>query len=176
VLLYRSAPERDRRSVLRKTVLLVAAVALALSLAAGVALAQTPRFGDQGPGVSKTCSRDCDGTTYPDTLKGTDAPNHIEGLGGNEKPTFGDYITGHGGNDILYGDAGGDRIEGGRSADSIFGGSGKDVLIGGKGEDSVDGGTGGDSIMVKDGQRDVVNCRGGTDTVVRDSIDRLRNC
>jgi Ca2+-binding RTX toxin-like protein len=176
MLHYRSALERDRRLVVRKTMLLVAALALALSLGAGVALAQTPRVGDQGPGVSKICPRDCDGTTYPDTLKGTDAPNHIEGLGGNEKPTFGDYITGQGGNDILYGNAGGDRIEGGRSVDSIFGGSGKDVLIGGKGEDSVDGGAGGDSIMVKDGQRDVVNCRGGTDTVVRDSIDVLRNC
>ena len=49
-------------------------------------------------------------------------------------------------------------------------------MIGGKGEDSVDGGTGGDSIMVKDGQRDMVNCGGGTDSVTRDSIDVLSNC
>ena len=155
----------------------VAVVALALSLAAGAAaFAQTPRFGAQGPGVSKTCPEDCDGTTYPDTLIGTDAPNHIDGLGGNESVSFGDYIPAHGGNDIVYGNAGGDRLEGGRSADSIFGGSGNDLLIGGKGEDSVDGGTGGDSIMVKDGQRDMVNCRGGTDSVTRDSIDVLRNC
>jgi Ca2+-binding RTX toxin-like protein len=160
----------------RKTILLVAAMALALSLAAGVALAQTARFGDQGPGVSKTCPKDCDGTSYPDTLIGTDAPNHIEGLGGNESVNFGDYIPAHGGNDIVYGNSGGDRIEGGRSADSIFGGSGKDVLIGGPGEDRVDGGSGGDSIKVKDGKRDVVNCRGGTDSVTRDSIDVLRNC
>src|SRR3712207_8348822 len=67
---------------------LVAAMGLALLVAAGVALAQT--VGDQrGPGVTKTCPRDCDGTTYPDTLIGTNAPNHIEGLGGNESPTFG---------------------------------------------------------------------------------------
>src|SRR3712207_5897198 len=89
---------------------LVAAMGLALLVAAGVALAQT--VGDQrGPGVTKTCPRDCDGTTYPDTLVGTNAPNHIEGLGGNESPTFGDLIRGHGGNDILYGNAGGDRID-----------------------------------------------------------------
>ena len=161
---------------MRKTVLLVTAMALALSLAAGVALAQSPGFGDQGPGVSKTCKMVCDGTTYPDTLKGTAAPNHIQGLGGNEKPTFGDYIPAGGGNDIVYGNAGGDRIEGGTGVDSIFGGAGQDVLVGGKGEDRVDGGKGGDSIMVKDGQRDVVNCHGGTDTVTRDAIDVLRNC
>jgi Ca2+-binding RTX toxin-like protein len=161
---------------MRETLLLVAAMALAMALAASVALAQTPRFGDQGPGVSKTCPKDCDGTTYPDTLRGTDAPNHIEGLGGNESITFGDYIPAHGGNDIVYGNAGGDRIEGGTGVDSIFGGTGKDLLIAGKGEDRVDGGSGGDSINVKDGQRDVVNCRGGTDTVTRDPIDVLRNC
>jgi Ca2+-binding RTX toxin-like protein len=161
---------------MRRTLLLLSTLALALSLAAGAAFAQTPRFGAQGPGVSKTCPEDCDGTTYPDTLIGTDAPNHIDGLGGNESVTFGDYIPTHGGNDVVYGNAGGDRIEGGRSADSIFGGSGNDLLIGGKGEDSVDGGTGDDSIMVKDGQRDMVNCGGGTDSVTRDSIDVLSNC
>jgi Ca2+-binding RTX toxin-like protein len=156
--------------------LLMAATALALLLAASVALAQP--FGDQrGPGVTKTCPRDCDGTTYPDTLIGTNAPNHIEGLGGNESPTFGDYIPGHGGNDILYGDAGGDRIEGGNGADSIFGGTGEDLLIGGTGEDRIKGGTGGDEIRVRDGYRDVVDCQGGNDDVSnRDPIDVLRNC
>jgi Ca2+-binding RTX toxin-like protein len=156
--------------------LLMAATALALLLAASVALAQP--FGDQrGPGVTMTCPRDCDGTTYPDTLIGTNAPNHIEGLGGNESPTFGDLIQGHGGNDILYGDAGGDRIEGGNGADSIFGGTGEDVLIGGTGEDRIKGGTGGDEIRVRDGYRDVVDCQGGNDDVSnRDPIDVLRNC
>jgi Ca2+-binding RTX toxin-like protein len=156
--------------------LLMAATALALLLAASVALAQP--FGDQrGPGVTQTCPRDCDGTTYPDTLIGTNAPNHIEGLGGNESPTFGDLIQGHGGNDILYGDAGGDRIEGGNGADSIFGGTGEDVLIGGTGEDRIKGGTGGDEIRVRDGYRDVVDCQGGNDDVSnRDPIDVLRNC
>jgi Ca2+-binding RTX toxin-like protein len=157
--------------------LLVVAVGLALSLAAGVALAQTTRFGDQGPGVSKTCPRDCDGTTYPDTLIGTNAPNHIEGLGGNESPTFGDYIPAHGGNDIVYGNAGGDRIEGGSNIDTIYGGAGEDVLIGGPHRDKIYGGTRGDIIRVKDGYKDVVNCQGGDDDVSnRDPIDVLRNC
>jgi len=168
-LLYRSAPERDRRFVVRKTVLWVAAVALALSLAAGAAFAQ-------GAGVSKTCPADCDGTTYPDTLTGTAAPNHINGLGGNESVGFGDYIPADGGEDVVYGNAGGDRIEGGKSADSVFGGSGNDLLTGGDGEDSVDGGSGNDSIMVKDGQMDTVDCGGGADSVTRDPIDVLSNC
>ena len=161
---------------MRRTMQLVAAMGLALLVAAGVALAQT--VGDQrGPGVTKTCPRDCDGTTYPDTLVGTNAPNHIEGLGGNESPTFGDLIRGHGGNDILYGNAGGDRIEGGQGADTIYGGAGKDLLIGGTGRDRIYGGTGGDTIWVRDGYRDVVNCQEGSDNVTnRDSIDVLRRC
>jgi Ca2+-binding RTX toxin-like protein len=158
--------------------LVAATMGLALLVAAGVALAQP--FGDRdqrGPGVTKTCPRDCDGTTYPDTLIGTNAPNHIEGLGGNESPTFGDLIEGHGGNDILYGDAGGDRIEGGSGIDSIFGGSGQDVLIGGPGRDEIYGGSGGDEIRVRDGYKDVVNCQGGDDDVSnRDPIDVLRDC
>ncbi len=157
--------------------LLVAAMALALSLAAGVALAQQEGWGDQGPGVTKICRTACKGTTYPDTLVGTNAPNHIQGLGGNESITFGDYIPGHGGNDILYGNAGGDRIEGGANDDTIYGGSGEDLLIGGSGQDQIYGGTSGDIIRVKDGYKDVVDCQGGADNVSnRDPIDVLRNC
>ena len=161
--------------------LLVSALALASLVAAGVALAQPGgnQVGDLqgGQGVTKTCQRDCDGTTYPDTLKGSNAPNHIEGLGGNESRTWGDLIQGHGGNDILYGDRGGDRIEGGNGADAIYGGPGLDLLIGGTGRDRIRGGTGGDEIRVRDGYRDVVNCQGGNDNVSnRDPIDVLRNC
>jgi Ca2+-binding RTX toxin-like protein len=158
---------------MRRTVLLLAATALTICLSAGVALA----YGERGPGVTRTCPTDCDGTTYPDTLVGTNAPNHIEGLGGNETPTFGDLIQGHGANDILYGNQGGDRIEGGANIDTIYGGLGLDLLIGGIGEDKIYGGSGGDEIRVKDGYKDVVNCQGGNDNVTnRDSFDVLRNC
>ena len=170
------AQEKGRFCV-RRTIVLLTAMALALCVAAGVALAQP--FGDQpgGAGVKKTCASSCEGTTYPDTLIGTNASNHIEGLGGNESPTFGDLIQGHGGSDALYGDAGGDRIEGGSGSDTIFGGTGRDLLIGGTGKDHVNGGSGGDEIQVRDGYRDVVNCEGGTDDVSnRDPFDVLRNC
>ena len=142
--------------------LLLAATALALSLAASVALAQ--QFRDSGRGVTKTCGTHCQGTSYPDTLKGTNGKNHIKGLGGNESATFGDLIQGFGDNDVLHGDAGGDRIEGGSGKDLIFGDRGKDVLIGGIGNDHIDGGTGGDIIRVRDGYRDIVNCEGAATT------------
>jgi Ca2+-binding RTX toxin-like protein len=163
----------QRRFIVRRIVLLLSAMALVLCLCAGVALA----YGDVGRGVTKTCGTHCEGTTYPDTLKGTSNENHIEGLGGNESATFGDLIHGFGNNDTLSGDRGGDRIEGGSAADSIFGGLGEDLLIGGKGRDHIDGGSGGDKIEVKDGYRDIVNCEGGNDNVRnRDRIDILHNC
>jgi Ca2+-binding RTX toxin-like protein len=157
----------------KRALLLVTTTALAICLSAGVALA----YGDVGQGVTKTCLRDCDGTTFPDTLKGSNLPNHIEGLGGNESPTFGDHIIGHRGNDILYGNRGGDKIDGGRGRDSIYGGYGEDLLIGGRGQDRIWGGSSGDIIRVKDGYRDVVNCQGGNDRIAsRDSFDVFRRC
>jgi Ca2+-binding RTX toxin-like protein len=157
----------------RRTALLLATTALALFVSAGAALA----LGDAGAGVTKTCKTDCEGTTYPDTLKGTTVANRIEGLGGNESQTFGDLIQGFGGKDTLYGDAGGDRIEGGTGDDVISGGSGEDVLIGGSGNDLINGGSTGDTIRVKDGYKDVVNCKGGDDTIQnRDPIDVLNEC
>ncbi len=156
---------------MRKTVLLLAATALAICLSTGVALAQ------QGHGVTKTCRTTCVGTSYPDTVMGTNAPNSIQGLGGNESPTFGDYIPGHGGNDILYGNAGGDRIEGGDGNDTIYGNEDLDLLVGGPGNDRISGGTGGDLIRVRDGFVDQVDCGGGNDNVAdRDSFDELQNC
>ena len=188
--------EEEEEFVMRRTMLFVAATALALVLAAGVALAQP--FGDQGPGVTRFCQTNCAGTTYPDTLIGSNAPNTIHGLGGNESPTSGDYIAGHGGNDTLYGEAGGDRIEGGNGADTIYGGRGQNLLIGGTGQDRVYGGGGGErrgggrggrrqdringgrgseTIRVRDGYRDVVNCGGpGDDISNRDPIDVFSNC
>ena len=156
--------------------LFVAATALALVLlGAGVALAQT--YGDQGPGVTRFCQSNCAGTSYPDTLIGSNVPNTIHGLGGDESPTFGDLIAGHGGDDTLYGEAGGDRIEGGYGADTIYGGPCQNLLIGGPNPDRVYGGGGSDTIRVRDGYRDVVNCGGPNDDISnRDPIDVFSNC
>jgi hypothetical protein len=158
-MFFLTLPENGRFRA-RRTVLLLALMALVLCLGAGTALA----YGDVGAGVTKTCPTSCEGTSYPDTLRGTNAANHIDGLGGNESPTFGDLIQGHGGKDTLHGDAGGDRIEGGANDDVIFGGTGKDLIIGGIGNDHINGGSGGDEIRVKDGYKDVVNCEGAATT------------
>ncbi len=167
--------EEEEGFVMRRTMLFMAATALALLLAAGVALAQP--YGDQSPGVTGFCQTNCAGTTYPDTLIGTNAPNIIQGLGGNESPTWGDYIPGHGGNDILYGNAGGDRIEGGYGDDTIYGGTGQNLLIGGLNNDRINGGTGSETIRVRDGFKDVVNCGGGNDDISnRDRLDVFSNC
>jgi Ca2+-binding RTX toxin-like protein len=137
--------------------LMSAAMALALSVAAGVALAQT--FGDQGgQGVTKTCRTNCSGTQYPDTLKGTNIDNTIKGLGTQESRTWGDLIQGHGGEDTLDGDQGGDRVEGGNGADTVNGDAGNDAVIGGTGKDHINTGSGSDSITAGDGYKDVINC------------------
>ncbi len=159
---------------MKRILLLVAATALAVCLSAGVAFAQ---FGDSGPGVTKTCQRDCDGTSYPDSLTGSSARNHIEGLGGNESANFGDKIVGRANDDTLYGNQGGDKISGQNGDDYINGGFGNDLLIGGKQNDRIYGGSGADKIEVKDGFKDIVDCNGGNDNVRnRDRIDVLRNC
>jgi Ca2+-binding RTX toxin-like protein len=151
---------------------LTAAMALAFTLAAGVALAQT--VGDQGgQGVTKACNTNCVGTQYPDTLIGTDNNNNIQGYGTQESPNRngGDLIEGHGGNDSLHGDKGGDRVEGGNGADTVNGDTGNDALIGGTGKDHINAGSGSDSITAGDGYKDIINC--GTsvnDTLV--SYDR----
>jgi Ca2+-binding RTX toxin-like protein len=157
----------------KRILLLAAATALAVCLSAGAAFA----FGDTGPGVKKTCQRDCDGTSYPDTLTGSSARNHIEGLGGNESANLGDLIKGRRNADTLYGNRGGDKIEGGNGDDYINGGPGNDWIIGGVKNDRIYGGTGSDKIEVKDGFRDIVDCQGGNDNVAnRDPFDVLRHC
>jgi Ca2+-binding RTX toxin-like protein len=164
---------KRRRTSVKRILLLAAATALAVCLSAGVALA----YGDVGAGVTKTCQRDCDGTTFPDTLKGSTARNHIEGLGGNESPNFGDKILGRANADTLYGNRGGDKINGQNGDDYINGSFGNDLLIGGKKNDRIFGGQGRDKIEVRDGFKDIVNCNGGNDNVRnRDRIDVLRNC
>ncbi len=122
--------------------------------------------------MTKTCGTHCQGTSYPDTLKGTNGKNHIKGLGGNESATFGDLIQGFGDNDVIHGDAGGDKIEGGPGKDLIFGDRGKDVLIGGIGNDHIDGGR-----RHNPGEGWLQGCRelrGGSDNVAnRDSFGVL---
>jgi Ca2+-binding RTX toxin-like protein len=82
---------------------------------------------------------------------------YVEGTEGNDLlqgSSLADAIYGRGGNDRLYGDggddllfgeAGDDRLSGGDGNDRLFGGEGRDHLTGGRGADHLDGGAGDDT-------------------------------
>jgi uncharacterized repeat protein (TIGR01451 family) len=109
-----------------------------------------------------TAGKVLNGTARNDTLVGTARADRINGGRGNDR------ITAGGGND---------RVDGGPGNDSISGGSGNDSILGGTGRDSITGGPGNDAILVRDGQRDVVDCGPGKDTVTADKQDAVaRNC
>ena len=106
-------------------------------------------------GVAATASNAAppNGTNGPDVLRGTPESDRLGGLGGADR------IYGYGGNDLLYG------------------GSGPDLLVGGAGRDTLHGGPGNDRIDARDRQRDVISCGSGTDTVLKDPVDRqLQDC
>ena len=169
---------------MRRTVLLVATMALTLLVASGVALA-----------VNKV------GTNGPDTLKGTDGADNLLGLGGNDE-LFGlggsDNLVGGDGKDIvlggserrarggdknLVGGPGNDFVGGGQGADNVVGGDGNDLLIDGNlresSRDNLAGGDGKDVILADNvpAFKDVVSCGGGFDRVLADREDTVaRDC
>jgi Ca2+-binding RTX toxin-like protein len=144
----------------RKALMLLSTMALAVLMVSGVALA-----------VDKTCQADTDclGTAQADNLTGSSGNDRILGLGGP------DVILGKGGEDDLSGGGGGDEVRGGGGADNIQGGGGVDHLFGGKGNekaidggpgiiggpgpDSLNGGGGDDFILAaNDGSSDNISC------------------
>ncbi len=116
---------------MRRLVLLLTAMALALVLASGVALAVN-RIGTDGP----------------DTLRGTNGNDNLTGRGAN------DILFALNGRDNLLGGPGNDWLDthptGFRSGDkNLQGGPGNDAVIGGRGADNVVGADGDD--LVADG-------------------------
>ena len=106
---------------MRRVMLLAAAMAFALAVAGGAALADNIE-GDGGN----------------DRLVGTNGKDTISGAGGN------DDIFGKGGSDRLFGDSGNDDVYGGGKSDTLQGGLGKDELFGQEGFDfanAIDGQT-----------------------------------
>jgi len=166
---------------MRRTILLLATMALTLLVASGVALA-----------VTKI------GTNGHDVLKGTDGKDNLLGLGGQ------DDIFGKGGSDNLLGGPGKDNVLGGDERrlgggdKNLVGGPGNDFVLGGKGSDNIVGEDGND-FLVDDGLRefskdvlsggsgndvidvfhkpaavqDVVTCGDGFDRVISDRADRV---
>jgi Ca2+-binding RTX toxin-like protein len=171
--------------MMRRTMLLVATMALTVLVASGVAMAVT-RIG--GPG--------------PDTLRGTNKADNLLGEGGNDR-IFGlrgnDNLLGGSGKDVVVGGnedirplGGNKNVGGGSGNDWVLGGLGSDNLLGGRGndflgngpfvfhesaEDNFLGGAGNDVLEVINtpAAKDVVTCGGGYDRVFADRKDVVVN-
>ena len=175
----------------RRVALFVFAGAVALVVAAGVAFA-----------AKVECQVDVVfvGTDGPDTLLGTDSPDHMEARQGN------DVLLGFSGRDKLIGDRadhpddppdGNDQLNGNRGRDFLTGEGGSDLLKGGPsideidvhdnfnlvtnpGEDTVFGGFGDDDITrAEDGFKDTIDCgEGFQDRVLGydEGLDEIKNC
>ena len=161
--------------------MMVAAMALTLLVASGVAWA-----------VTKI------GTNGPDTLRGTNGADNLLGRGANDK------IFGEGGKDDLLGGSGkdfiltGDRSLAGRGDTNLVGGPGNDAVVGGFGSDNVVGNEGNDfliggpglspreapndkllggdgkdviDVLNKPAGKDIVVCGAGFDRVLADKED-----
>jgi Ca2+-binding RTX toxin-like protein len=163
---------------MRRLVLLLTAMALALLLASGMAWALNEV-----------------GTNDPDTLRGTNRADNLSGRGGNDR------VLGLGGRDNLLGGPGKDIVLGGNERrplggdKNLVGGPGNDVVAGGLGSDNVvgeegndlmadgevpdqsedilSGGAGNDVILVvnRPAFEDKVTCGGGFDRVIADRKD-----
>ena len=168
---------------MRRTIVLLATMALTLLVASGVALA-----------VTKI------GTDGPDTLRGTNGADNLFGRGGNDQ-IFGEgghdnllggpgkdfMLTGNerlagGGDSNLVGGPGNDAVVGGFGSDNVVGNEGDDFLIGGPGlhpreapNDKLLGGDGNDvfDVLNKPAGRDVVLCGSGLDRVLADRKDMV---
>ena len=143
---------------MRRVVLVLVAMALALLLASGVAWA-----------VNKI------GTDGPDTLRGTNGDDNLIGKGGNDR------LFGLHGRDTLLGGPGKDLVDthptGSRTGDkNLLGGPGNDIVFGGWGSDKVVGEEGNDLLPdgpVRDVALDIVSGGAGSDVIFVASL-RLR--
>jgi Ca2+-binding RTX toxin-like protein len=120
------------------------------------------------------------GTGGADVFFGTPGPDHFGGDAGN------DEIHGAGGDDLLEGDSGDDRVFGDAGNDKVQGSSGADSVDGGPGVDGIYGdiaacsvyfcNADSDQLFSRDGERDTVDCGGGADNAVADSLDIVAFC
>jgi Ca2+-binding RTX toxin-like protein len=107
--------------MMRRGVLLLATMALAILAASGVALALNT--------INCKTNQVCTGTKRADLMKGTNGFNEIHARGND------DTLKGFGSSDGLFGQEGDDRLRGGRGGDGLFGGKDDDNL---RGEEAID--------------------------------------
>ena len=91
-----------------------------------------------------------------------------ERIGGTPKA---DHLHGGAKPDRISGRGGDDRLSGRRGNDVLRGGTGADELIGGKGFDALVGGPADDLIRARDGNHDQIECGGGNDRAIVDSVE-----
>jgi hypothetical protein len=156
-------PASDRRrSAVKRVVILLTAIALAVVVGSGVALAKTIHCNGGS----------CFGTNKPDSIFGTNRHDAIFAKRG------GDFVSGRGGADNLNGEDGNDRILGGLGDDWIKGGRHADTVKGDLGNDRLTGGSGHNVIRAGDGMRDLIICgANSTNHIFFDRrLDHFRNC
>ena len=175
---------------MRRTIVLLATMALTLLVASGVALA-----------VTKI------GTDGPDTLRGTNGDDNLVGRGGNDRMfslAGEDTLLGGPGKDVVFGGrivvgsccqdndfSGGDKnLDGGPGNDEVDGGRGSDNILGGRGNDylfegaepgvawpdNIVAGAGNDAVWVLNWSpvgKDVLSCGSGFDRVLADRTDEI---
>jgi Ca2+-binding RTX toxin-like protein len=108
---------------MRRTVLLLASLSLAVLLASGLALA-APNGGTTTTTIYCKVGTSCQGTSGPDIIYGTPSADVIIPYAGN------DIVKAGGGNDEVRHGFGDDYIEGGLGADTLRGGFDRDTIYG----------------------------------------------
>jgi hypothetical protein len=110
---------------MRKTILLVASIALAVLLASGVALAVVT------DPIYCAAATSCQGTGGADVIIGTPSRDVILPYDGDDTVYAGgrnDEVRHSFGNDMIKGGPGDDTLRGGRGDDVIYGGADKDLI------------------------------------------------
>ena len=165
---------------MRRVVCVLAAMALALLLASGAALALT-KIGTNGPDTLR-------GTNGNDNLLGKGANDRLFALNGRDTLLGGpgkDWVDTHRtgarrGHKSLFGGPGNDIVIGGWDSDNVVGEEGNDLLFDGPDRDvaldKLSGGAGTDvigvaSLRLKATAADIVTCGSGFDRVVADTKD-----
>jgi len=169
--------------MMRRTILMVATMALTLLVASGLALAVN-KVGTQGRDFLK-------GTDKADNLIGNGETDLIFGLAGNDNLFGGsgkDFVIGGtftqshgprslGGNKNVVGGDGNDVVWGGKGSDNLLGNDGNDLVLNGpnRSPDRISAGNGHDVVGAFNdpASKDVVACGGGLDWVFADREDMV---
>lgn len=127
---------------MRKTILVLATMALAVLLASGLALA-APKGDNTITTINCTAGASCQGTSGPDIIYGTSSA---------------DVIIPYAGKDTVYAGGGNDEVRHSFGDDTIYGGTGADTLRGGFDYDTIYGNEPTTTGDASDGARDLIDC------------------